>query len=232
MSNLHSAFEHLLLQLAEAGIDTARLHESDELFSFRFFARNYPHALMLYDFRQMQPMFASPLFSKLVQDESGNADKLFLEAMTHPDSEKEFSRWYFHFHSGNSDMLCDSYHFKTAENKPLLLYGCSQCISFDENGKAAYILSIFFPVDYLLGLSLQNGEAKKPFLSREMFERFKTLTITEIKMLDLMLQDKTDIDISTMHGCSCENVRTHRSNILKKLGLNTPTGLAKYGVFF
>jgi len=68
-------------------------------------------------------------------------------------------------------------------------------------------------------------ESKKP---ERYEEALKILSVAEVKVLDLVEQGYTNIEIAKKLGNSPRTVQTHKNNICKKLGVQGRLGLIKW----
>lgn len=231
MSTIQNELDRVLNQL-QLPAGSALLSNSGELNELCFNAHRSGYALVVHDFCKDMPLFVSPVINHWLGDDDVRSAPYLAGVLQRSDCDRELGRYFRHFKFKPAEDLCSDYNFTTASGSPLLLYGCSRCIAFDEEGKARIIITLLCPVDYVYGLSLENGTAANPAITDDMRQRFDSLTEREKEILNLMVNDKTDVEIAAIINRSAETVRTHRRNILKKLGLNTASGLAKYGVFF
>ncbi|MFU8812955.1 MAG: response regulator transcription factor [Balneolaceae bacterium] len=59
-------------------------------------------------------------------------------------------------------------------------------------------------------------------------EALKRLSVTETRVLDLVEQGLTSIEIAKKLGNSPRTIQTHRNNICRKLGVDGRIGLIKW----
>ncbi|MCG3164752.1 MAG: hypothetical protein POELPBGB_00511 [Bacteroidia bacterium] len=227
MSAIQNELEHVLKQLQPAP-GSALLSNSGELNELCFRAHRSGYALVVHDFCKDMPLFVSPLINRWLGDDDVRSAPYLAGVLQRSDCDRELGRYFRHFKFKPAEDLCSDYNFITASGSPLLLYGCSRCIAFDEGGKARIIITLLWPVDHLLQLALKSGSALPPTLSDDEVKRFQLLSPREKEVMKLMLSDKTDVEIAAELDITCDTIRTHRSNLLSKLELKTVAALHRF----
>lgn len=211
-------------QLA-AATDFTALHNRTARDYFLFELRKTGYPLVVYDFKQPELLF----LSEQVLHWLGETQHCNLTELLHRSGcSKETGEYMLHFSTQPQNDLCNTLRLLKADGTPLLLYGCSRCICFDDGQRAPFVITLLWPVDHLLHLALQNGSAQPPTLSDDALKRFELLTPREKEVLKLMLSDKTDVEIAAELDITCETIRTHRSNLLSKLNLKTVAALHRF----
>lgn len=224
MRNISKELNGILEQLAKA-VDFNALRSRTELNNFLFALRKTGYPLLVYDFKQPALLYLSEqVLHWLGETQQCSLTKL----LHHSGCSEETGEYMLHFSTQPHKDLCSSLRLLKADDTPLLLYGCSRCISFDECGKAHLIITLLWPVDHLLQLALHNGNALPATLTNDEVKRYETLTQREKEVMKLMLNNKSDVEIAAELDISCETIRTHRSNLLNKLGLKTVAALHRY----
>lgn len=224
MRNISTELNRIMEQLASA-TDFTALHSSTELNYFLFELRKTGYPLLVYNFRQPALLY----LSEQVLHWLGETQLYSLNKLLHRSGcSKEVGEYILHFDTQPHNDLCSNLPLLKTDGSPLLLYGCSRCISFDEGGRAHLIMTLLWPVDHLLQLALHNGSAVPPTLSDDEVKRFQLLSPREKEVMKLMLNNKSDMEISDELDISCETIRTHRSNLLSKLELKTVAALHRF----
>jgi DNA-binding CsgD family transcriptional regulator len=224
MRNISTELDRIIEQLSaatdltEPGNRTAR-----DYFLFELRKTGYP--LVVYDFKQPALLFLS---EQVLQWLGETQPRSHTELLHRSGCSKETGDYILHFSNHPQNDLCNSLRLLKSDGTPLLLYGCSRCISFDDGGKAHLVITLLWPVDHLLQLALQNGTAQPPTLSDDELKRFQSLSPRELEVMKLMLNNKSDMEISAELTITCDTIRTHRSNLLSKLNLKTVAALHRF----
>lgn len=99
------------------------------------------------------------------------------------------------------------------------------------NNKLASTLTATFPANFL-----EEFVKRRIFNNTNIFERFYegfiNLTMREREILKYISEGKSNKKISDQLGISALTVKTHRRNILNKLGTNKITDLTRIAVYF
>ncbi|TNE53130.1 MAG: response regulator transcription factor [Bacteroidetes bacterium] len=56
------------------------------------------------------------------------------------------------------------------------------------------------------------------------------LTARELELIKLIYQEKSETEISRIMGISIHTVRSHRKNVMEKIGVNRTVGIVKYAI--
>lgn len=115
------------------------------------------------------------------------------------------------------------------------IYGVSKALTFKENGQPDYVLTLSLDIATLITEKDLLNESIKTF--ETVFINTNNLNVTqftdrEIELLNLISQGYSNNKISKILFISEHTVKTHRKNIMKKIGAKNGSELMRYAMLF
>lgn len=235
MKNISSILTSIIDKLNQTDIDL-ELKDEKNLEKFKAFLNEQPYILWVDNHTQLSPFFvnnrAKAFYGFPSNDLSSLGFKLY-KKMLHPITFENLKNIVFDFSSEKSFIHHETSYVKTKDGSYKYVYLASKALSYDANDKPAFILSLVFDIDSIIG-SLINSKEKPQDVNFEVANKHLYLTLSprEKEILHLIADGNSNIKIAELLNIKPSTVKSHRKTILRKLNLNNSFELVKYALYF
>ncbi|MCP4124265.1 MAG: PAS domain-containing protein [Bacteroidetes bacterium] len=151
------------------------------------------------------------------------------QLMMHPDHFDDFHKAVHHWEHNPKEIYNTTFRVRIKSGDWRWTHSASKALNFTKKGKPVYVLSIVHDVEEIIGGS--NYHALKGFKETNQ-KLFNSLTKREMEIIRLISMERTSEEIADELSIKTVTVDTHRKNMIRKLGVHSSLGLARFYLIF